>query len=77
MVIDDTFPRDMPCIFRDTYGVTGKRNVVLDEYEGTVIGAKITVCILEAVGGTGTVLYTSVKVNSFTVDGNVIDVTLI
>ena len=67
----------MPSMFRDTYDVTGKRNVVLGEYEGTVIGAKTTECILEAMGGTGTVLYTSVEVNSFTVDGNVIDVTLI
>ena len=67
----------MPCMFRDTYGVTSKRNVGLGEYEGTVIGAKTKGCILEAMGGTVTVLYTSVEVNSFTVDGNVIDVTLI
>ena len=66
----------MPCMFRDTYGVTSKRNFGLGEYEGTVIGAKTKACI-EAMGGTVTVLYTCFEVNSFTVDGNVIDVTLI
>ena len=66
----------MPCMFRDTDGDTSKRNVVLGENEGTVIGAKTKACI-EEMGGTVTVLYTSFEVNSFTVDGDVIDVTLI
>ena len=66
----------MPRMFRDTYGDTSKRNIVLGEYEGTVIGAKTKACI-EAMGGTVTVLYTSFEVTSFTVDGNVIDVTFI